>query len=75
MSSPSHDKIPMSKRVHDLRNARDGLKTLQSLMEKGFSFHTDPRGEALLASMTKYIETVAKEVEELEKAQSAAAQA
>jgi hypothetical protein len=66
MSSASHDARTLSKRVHDLRNARDGLATLLSLMQKGFSFHTDARGTALLQSMEKYIGTISHEIETLE---------
>jgi hypothetical protein len=66
VNTSSHDKKPVSKRIHDLRNARDGLKTLLGLMQKGFPFHSDPRGQALLQSMEKYIAVVAQEVEELE---------
>ncbi len=65
-SPAAFDTQTQSKRVHDLRNARDGLKTLFGLMQKGFPFHTDQRGAVLLQSMEKYIAIVSKEVEVLE---------
>jgi hypothetical protein len=58
--------ITKETRLHDLRGMREGLRIFSKLMHQGFEFHKDPRGEALLHSMEKYLSTLEREIRILE---------
>jgi hypothetical protein len=58
--------ITKQTRLHDLGGVREGLRVFLKLMNQGFEFHKDPRGDALLLSIEKYMLIIEREIRILE---------